>query len=459
MSRAGRSKSKFDAKCWRLAMFSTFASLGASLLFAFASMFIGQHSTFAQGSLNPPGAPAPTMKSLAQVEPRTPIASLPFIISQPGSYYLVTNLTDIAGTNGITVNTDNVTIDLSGFTLSGSGGTFFSGSGIYTGLTPRKNLTVRNGTVRRWGAYGIGGVFLSSGHFENVHVSENGNDGIVAGENCVIRGCTAQTNGSVGIVARQGSVIIGCAAISNNFYGIQLLDNGVVDNCTASFNQDIGIIGGKGGTVRGCSAWGNGSAGILVDVNSTVVDCTANTNGQTGFYQRGIHAEVHCTISRCTAIGNYNEGIFARDGSTVESCTVALNVTDGIKAGIGSTVRHCTTRANQDDGIEASTDCLIHENHGSNNGQGTATGAGVHITGVGNRVEGNSTVFNKRGFIIDAGANLVIRNSARLNTTNYVIVAGNNVGPIVLAPASGAISGSTGGAGVGSTDPWANISH
>ena len=52
-----------------------------------------------------------------------------------------------------------------------------------------------------------------------------------------------------------------------------------------------------------------------------------------------------------------------------------------------------------------------------------------------------------------------MRNSASGNGTNYVIVAGNKVGPIVAAPSSGAISGDTGGAGVGTTDPWANFSY
>jgi hypothetical protein len=38
-------------------------------------------------------------------------------------------------------------------------------------------------------------------------------------------------------------------------------------------------------------------------------------------------------------------------------------------------------------------------------------------------------------------------------------VANNKVGVIVSAPLSGAISGSTGGAGVGTSDPWANLSY
>src|SRR5438094_2967891 len=63
------------------------------LLAAFLSTLNYQPSTlFAQGSLTPPGAPAPTMKSLDQIEARTAISSAPFTINQPGSYYLTKNL-------------------------------------------------------------------------------------------------------------------------------------------------------------------------------------------------------------------------------------------------------------------------------------------------------------------------------------------------------------------------------
>jgi len=80
----------------------------------------------AQGSLTPPGAPAPTMKTLQQIEPRTPLESGSpgvsidpsgtIVISQSGSYYLTENLTVSSG-NGITITASGVTVDLRGFTI------------------------------------------------------------------------------------------------------------------------------------------------------------------------------------------------------------------------------------------------------------------------------------------------------------------------------------------------------
>jgi hypothetical protein len=49
----------------------------------------------AQGPLSPPGPPAPTMKTLEEIhdrtDPRTPISSLPYVITNGGSYYLTGN--------------------------------------------------------------------------------------------------------------------------------------------------------------------------------------------------------------------------------------------------------------------------------------------------------------------------------------------------------------------------------
>src|SRR4051794_28495446 len=83
-----------------------------------------------QGSLTPPGAPAPTMKTLDQLEPRVPVsatttpgdATSVFKITQPGSYYLTGNITGASGKHGTFIAAGNVTLDLMGFELVGVAG-------------------------------------------------------------------------------------------------------------------------------------------------------------------------------------------------------------------------------------------------------------------------------------------------------------------------------------------------
>ncbi|MBN8616615.1 MAG: hypothetical protein J0L92_38875, partial [Deltaproteobacteria bacterium] len=78
----------------------------------------------------PAGAVSATMKSLAEVEPRTAInstntpgdANSVYRISQPGSYYLTGNVQGALGKSGIQITSSNVTLDLNGFSLEGVAG-------------------------------------------------------------------------------------------------------------------------------------------------------------------------------------------------------------------------------------------------------------------------------------------------------------------------------------------------
>src|SRR5688500_15425661 len=88
------------------------------LLVVLGSTLVAE-SVFPQGSLTPPGPPAPTMKTLDQIEPRTAISTLPTTITQSGSYYLTKNLTGVSGQNGIVINADKVSLDLNGYSVDG----------------------------------------------------------------------------------------------------------------------------------------------------------------------------------------------------------------------------------------------------------------------------------------------------------------------------------------------------
>src|SRR5579862_7188539 len=173
------------------------------LLAAIISAFCLLPSAFGQGALTPPGAPVPTMKSLDQVEARTPVDAThtpgdsqnDFIISRPGSYYLTGNITGVAGKNGIWIATNDVNLDLNGFSINGVPG-FEDGIQGFN----LANIAIRNGLVRNWGNDGINcGVRVTNCTVENIRAYNNG-DGIDLGSCGTITHCVATANVDDGIV-------------------------------------------------------------------------------------------------------------------------------------------------------------------------------------------------------------------------------------------------------------------
>jgi hypothetical protein len=163
------------------------------------------------------------MKSLDQIEPRTPISSLPFIITSPGSYYVTSNLTGLVNQNGISISASNVTIDLNGFTLSGGGGG--SGEAIWS-PTAQQNLVVRNGTVRGWPGSGVN--FYDAGSSLTV-----------------VQNIQSISNGFTGIAVRNGSRVTDCVTTGNNLRGI-IVDNDVlVEHCKTTGSSLFGIGAGS----------------------------------------------------------------------------------------------------------------------------------------------------------------------------------------------------------------------
>lgn len=379
------------------------------------STFVFTNATLGQGSLTPQGAPGPMMKTLQQVEPRVPISSLPYRISLPGSYYMTTNLTGSAGgTNGITIATDNVTLDLNGFTLSGVPG---SGHGIAVEWASEfySKVGVYNGIVERWGNHGVNTFYARSGCVQGIGAVSNGLYGIYAGTSFIVVDCSAIRNGATGIAVEAGSVLA---------------------RCVASWNAVTGIYGGAGSTITHCSAQDNNSRGIQGGPGATITDSTARYNEDYGII--GFEGS---TIRNCTASGNTATGLYAaNDGGTISDCTSDANNGDGIYGAAGSIVSRCVARRNTGHGITVWSYCSVTGNTCDQNGYSSGVGAGIRVTGGANRIEGNHVTRNDWGIDIAGEGNLIMSSSASGNNTNFNIVGGNHFGTIVTNPGSAFVS-------------------
>ena len=250
-------------------------------------------TAFAQGSLTPPGAPAPTMKTADQIEPRTIVnavntpgnANNLFIISQPGSYYLTTNLVGVSGKNGISITVNNVTLDLNGFALLGASSSGLSG--IYF-PNAQTNIIVRNGTMSGWfgGVYSDNSTPLMNMVFERLNIFGCSYGIRCGGGVCVVLDCNLLNNFGDGLDIGGGTVS-GCSVYNNTVSGIVIFNGpSIISSCFVSGNHDYGIaIEEPDCTVAGNTLSGNnsanasGQANILISGTNRIEDNHVTANG------------------------------------------------------------------------------------------------------------------------------------------------------------------------------------
>jgi len=348
------------------------------------------------------------MKTLDQVEARVIVnatntpgdATNTFIITNPGSYYFVGNITGAAGKNGISVRANDVTLDLNGFALLSPGGANLRGVDVPSAIS---NFTVRNGSVRGWSIAGVKADAATT-LAEKLNLSGNaGGYGLMVGNGSMVRDCVASANAS-GFYLPDRTMAVNCISTINTANGFTATSYVLLSECTSSRNSGIGFLLGS----------------------ST-------------------------SLSRCSATRNDLGGISGGTGCMIADSIASTNTTDGIFADSDSTIRNCTSLNNTRYGISVTTSCTVVANSCNANQSGIYTNGPTGTQGERNNIDGNSCDRNQFGIEVHGLLNFVVRNSATGNSSlNFSIpnASLNKVGPI--DEGSGTIT---------STSPWANFGH
>jgi len=232
-----------------------------------------------------------------------PTDTFPIVIDTPGSYVLTADLhVPSPDTNAIEIEADDVSLDLGGHVIRGSGSMAATGVGIRA--YSRGGLSVSNGSVVEFGfgiliyegggstganrirdltaaRCGSHGIRLTGGTARDVVAYDNGtaaNDFGFYCQRCTASNVTSRSN-KAGILVGHGSAT-GCAALGNEFNGFTV-QQGTLNTCTSTDNGGNGIWGYADAVVIGSTVANNDLWGILLEPggSNNVVNSTGSDNG------------------------------------------------------------------------------------------------------------------------------------------------------------------------------------
>lgn len=365
----------------------------------------------AAGPLTPPsGVPQSTGPTMLEVEPRTSIASLPFVITEPGSYYL---MGDLEGKSGIQIQASGVTLDLNGFTLRGVDAST-PGVTVQAGVT---NTTIQNGLIEGWAGDGVNAPNADTGLIAAVTAAGNAGDGFDLGDNWVVVNALATDNGGSGI---GGS------------------NNGVASDSAAENNADSGVVFGDGATISNVSSDNNGLSNVTVGIGSTITNSSASGRAGTGFL-----LGEGSSISGSVASGATTNFDATAGSIQVAQCTSTAGGT-GFALGASSSITGSLATRAESVGILLASLVTVQGNTVSQ------CNIGIDSFGVSSYIEGNTATANNVGIRMGGSGSLAVGNVAGGNNTPFQFEQGNAWGSILGIGGDGAFSVS---------DTFANLAY
>lgn len=283
----------------------------------------------AQGSLTPPGAPAPTMRTLdqvyqkaAQAETRVDVLTLPgdgnakHVINQPGSYFLSSNLVGTVGLNGINITASDVRLDLNGFVLIGVS----NRTAIVTTASGVQRIRVENGRLSGWQSgvnlYTAGtgsNVFLADLHI--ALTGESFGNGIIARDGlqvwrCQIDGGNGASGSGISCNGERG--LVQACRLYRTYGGILVGGSSMVRDCQIiDCVGNTGINAGSGSLVTGNLV--KGSQGIVIAAAAVACGNVVQNSVSGG----GIRATgSNCRIEDNQLVGNTGTGVTTDSGTS-----------------------------------------------------------------------------------------------------------------------------------------------
>ncbi len=364
-----------------------------------------------------------------------------FIISKSGSYILNGDVTMTANVTCINITVSDVTIDLNGHTITGTG------SGSANGIIGLHNIVIYNGRIENFSQKE--GISLMNNAAIHDVIVRACKIGINVTDNCNLKNIFASENTNIGIQANDGGIIEKCS---------------IMYNCTNPTSlTGAGIYVGNKMIIRDCSVVNNGTSvptnniyGIFCKNECQIINnnCSGNTfsNSGGGVYVAGIYSGYRCLIQDNNCSGNYITsgngyvyGIYTQNYSKI----IGNNCSDNKGFNSSGTVYVY--------GIFAYDNCLIQDNNVSKNiAYSTSTtmavyginisdycyvkgncvtenkntddnkGYGIYSGGNSNRIEGNQCVNHLTGISLNTGkSDCVVRLNTTSGNTEYGIYMGN----------------------------------